>query len=388
MKKSQHAAPVILIAVIVFLLIYLILVYPSERARILNNETNVSEPEEEGLIFSSGEIVEVGVSAGESVFSFGMKDFYVAYPEKENVLLSKEVGLKATIFKGDSIYLPTTIGEDTEELIVRLNITEVKGKPKIAVFLNQTKLIEKEANIGLISVKIPKTILKEVNPIYVKIFHDGAFWTSQYVRLEINVINVYYEPESPVEGQIVHLEKVNIKGNEVKISFLPRNVVDDGKLFIKINNKTIFSGKVTENKTFSISVRMDRSGINVGDNEILFETEKGGIYNLTNVKLEFIAAATPYVKKTYSFNVKKEFFESEEKIVLSIKIRKIIKPGYLYAQIGTDGPIYYFEESELVPNIWIYVELDKEFLKEYGNTITLVSPNGRYQIDGFRIMLI
>ncbi|MCD6575545.1 MAG: hypothetical protein J7K73_00085 [Nanoarchaeota archaeon] len=396
-KKAQYAATLILIGMAALFIIYTILAYPEEKARILNvtipNQTSAQiteSPLGEGtyLIFSSGEISEIGRSSGETVFSFSLPDVYVAYPVEEKILDEKDISLKASILKGSTSYFAADNLnlENTKEVTISINVTYLEGNPNLIVMLNNSKIFENTiTKTGMVTIHIPKVYLKENNPIALKLTHNGAFWTTNVLAANVKIIQAYYNPKQTVDEKYVTLGQTNIKGNELKISFIPLKVVGDGDLIVKLNGKIIFSGKVEEKELFSITERLDESGVKVGDNTITFEADKGGVYNLTFVKFEFVAVSTPATNKVYAFDIPKEYLSSNE-IILGIRVDKIIKPGYIYAKIGDDGPLYYFENSDLASGAWSYTVLDKTYLKELGNKITLDSPNGRYRVTGLVII--
>ncbi len=395
-KKAQYAATIILIGMAALFVIYTILAYPEEKARILNitipNETNIStSPLGEGtsLIFSSGEISEIGRSSGETVFSFGMPNAYVAYPVDEKIIDDSNISLRASVLKGSISYFSAdNINlENTKDVLIKLNITQLSGNPKLIVFLNGSSIFENTiTNTGEINIRVSKTLLGENNPITLKVEHNGAFWTTNTLNANVKIVQEYYNPINVIDEKYISLGQTNIKGNELSISFMPTKAISDGDLIVKVNGKIIFSGKVEEGKIFTITQRFDESNIKVGDNTITFEADKGGVYNLTNVKFEFVAVTTPATNKIYSFDIPNKYLTSQNEIILGLKVDKIIKPGYIYAKLGDKGPIYYFEDSDLASGAWSYAVLDKTYLKELGNKLIVDSPNGRYRLTGLVII--
>ena len=394
-KKGQYAATMIVIGMLVLFVVYVLLAYPEEKARTLNiplpNKTNIStSPLGEGttLIFSSGEISEVGHSSGETVFNFNLGNVYVAYPTKEKVLSEQNTTLKTNIFKKDSILLSANNLnlDNTKEVVIKLNTTYLSGTPNIIVYLNGTKVFERQlTQTGELNVIIPKNYLDVNNPLKIELTHNGAFWTSQEMKINVKVVQVYYYPEKPSMEKILTLGQTNIKGNEVRISFTPQNVKTDGGLIVKINDKVIFSGTVEGGKEFTLSERLEDSGIKVGDNIITFETDKGGVYNLTNASIKFVAVSTPATSKVYSFDIPKEYLSDNSSIILGLRVDKIIKPGYITAKVN-NGPVYYFENTDLASGAWVYTTINKTYLKNLSNLVVVDSPDGRYRVTGFAII--
>jgi hypothetical protein len=396
-KKGQYAATMILLGMLVLFIVYVFLAYPEEKARVLNisvpNETKnqiSSSPLGEGttLLFSSGEISEIGRSSGETVFSFSLGNIYVSYPTKEKILSQQELMLRTNIFKKDtSLLSANNINlENTKDVIIKLNITFLKGTPIISLFLNGSKIFERQLlNNGEINVIIPKNYLNIDNPIELKLSHKGAFWTTQEAQVYVTIVQEYYYPENPSAEKVLPLGQSNMKGNEFRLSFVPKEVKQDGDITIKVNDKKVYTGTLENNSPFTISKRLEDSGIKVGNNIISFETAKGGVYNLTDAKVEFVAVSTPATKKIYTFDISKDYLNTSKKIIIGIKVDRIIKPGYIYVKIN-DGPSYYFSNDDLASGAWVYTEINKTHLKELSNRAIVDSPNGRYRLTGFAII--
>jgi len=398
-KKGQYAVPIILLAIAGLFFVYLIMVYAEERQRILGvpiEEINESPlgPETE-LIFSSGQINEIGrATAGEVAFSFAIENFDIDYGKEEKVLTSlNDVTVSGSIISsGTQKFLISNLNmENTKELTLFMNITEIRGTPRISVYLNESLIFQKDAQTGTFSISIPKELLKETeNPITIKIEHNGIdFWSKHSVTFsKLSVKQIYYDPTNSIYKEVIPITESNYQGNTFKLSFKAKKAVTEGDLIIKVNGKQIWSGKPIENETTTITVRLEDSNIKVGDNEIVFEAGKGGEYSLTKVLVEFIAKATPEATKTYSFDIPKEYLESNRDILIGIRIDRIITPGSLYFSIDPYSTYYYFSSADIASGAWSYAKIDKTKLKQFGNKITLSSPDGRFKISGFVVVLV
>ena len=361
-KKGQYAVPVILIGTAALFLFYLIMVYPSEKAKILGSDIIFNESEEKitesplgkntTLIFSSGELSEVGRTAGQTVFDFPLKGAVVEYPAIPKTLDSIEgVIMKASVFTSDvQQFAASNINlENTKEVVVHMVVSEAKGTPKIVIFLNETKIYEKSAAPGEYNIRIKPGLLKETdNPIFVKVQSAGFSVIQQdSVTFErISIDQYYYDfTKAVTTPQTLNIQQSNYRGSTAQIKFGVADSITTGDLIIKIGQpgmtkKIVWSGSPQANQT--VIALFPLENIMIGDNEIVFEAEKDGAYKIENVSIQFIAEATPAASKTYSFDVEQEDLYTSHKIILGIKVDRIIEPGYLFFTIAPSATSYYF----------------------------------------------
>ena len=394
-KKAQnpsYAVPIILMATIALFLFYLIMLYPWERAELLMDETNESPlgPGTE-ILYSSGEVIEVGSSAAGTLSKFIMNDVFVSYPAVPVVVDSSATGgISANIFTSDTIVLRAN-NVDTSNvkgLLLSLNITAVGGTPKLVVILNETTIYTSPAVVGAIDISISAEKLGINNPVYVKLYHTGWFWEVQSIKLESVKLNrVEYQTNKISQSQIIPLTTSNYQGNTLKIVFTPSSANIDGALSININGKQVWSGRPVANAEATASINLDQSNIKIGENTIEFVAEKGGEYNLTKVSLQFASEAAPAAKKVYSFNLEHDKLFAGRPIKVGVKIDRVVDPGTLYVKVVPYDVAYYFSQAQLNPGVWVYANLDKSKLKELGNQLELNSLDGRFKVSGFMIVL-
>jgi hypothetical protein len=397
--QSGFAMPVILIGFAFLFIIYLLMVYPSEREKLLGFESEGQEITESPLggttelIFSSGETFEVGRTMGQTVFNFGLKNFSVSYApiakkldSAEGVMMSASLlsaGIQA--FNANNLNLETT-----KEIVLKLDVKKVTGSPKIVIILNESRIYEKDAAAGELTIHISKNLLTENNQIFVKVEHSGgAFWETQSVEFNSIILDqMYYDPYGTrQDSQTVVIGENNYQGNQMNLKFFVDSADNNGDLLIKVNDKIIWSGNPTSNHTITASVELDKSGIAIGNNNIVFEADKDGSYTIKNVTLQFIAESTPPARKTYSFDITSAQLHSGRQILFGVKVNRIIEPGSLYFQIAPSATSYYFPAEDVASGAWSYTKLDASKLKEFGNKITVDSVNGRFSISGFVIIL-
>ena len=370
-KKAQnpsYAVPVILMATAALFLFYLIMLYPWERAELLMGETNESPlgPGTE-ILYSSGEVTEVGSSAAGTLSKFTMNNFLVSYPAVPVVVDSSATGeISANIFTSDTILLRAN-NVDTSNvkgLLLNLNITAVGGNPKLVVILNDTTIYTAPAVVGTIDISMPAEKLGVNNPVYVKLYHTGWFWEVQKIKLDTVKLNrVEYQANKISQSQIIPLTTSSYQGNTLNIIFTPSSANIEGALLININGKQVWSGRPIANAEATASINLDQSNIKIGENTIELIAEKGGEYNLTKVSLQFASEASPAAKKVYSFNLEREDLAAGRPIKVGVKIDRVVDPGTLYVKIVPYDVAYYFSQAQLNPGVWVYANLDKSKLK-------------------------
>ena len=402
-KRGQdrgYAVPLLLLGFLGAFLLYIILVYPSERAKLLNIETETEEdvsPLGEGteILYTSGESFEVGRAIGQEVFNWKLNSAYVSHTAVPKTLdsIANRV-MSGTLLSSDteSFSANNLNLANTKEIVVKLDITSVRGNPKIQIVLNQTLIYEKDAAAGEMNIRIQPGLLNEINnPIYVKVKHQGpAFWTVQSVNFNsINVDQYYYDPTNSVVAQNIVIAENNYKGNRVNIIFNITGAVTDGDLNIAVqkpgSQKIVVWSGAPELGIATASFDIDQIG--VGENTISFESKKGGEYSVSNVVLKFFAEAQPPATKTYSFDIDRDKLYSGRQILLGIKVDRIIEPGALFFTMGASPLSYYFPSGDIASGAWSYVALDKGKLKDLGNKIMLDSVNGRFAISGLMVIL-
>jgi hypothetical protein len=394
-QQPSYAAPVIIAATAILFLFYLIMLYPWERAALLGvpgNQTNESPlgPGTE-ILYSSGELVEVGSGMAGVVSFFPLQDFLVSYPAVPVVVDSSGVGqISANVITSDTILLNANDinKENVQGLLLKLNITGVEGLPKLVVILNQSTVYTNVVEPGELEIRMPVSILQEDNDVYVKLYHTGWFWEVQKVNFQSVVLNrVEYQANTPSQTQIVPLSASNLQGNTLRITFNATEATTDGNLVLKVNGQEVWSGRPAAGIVSEASVNLDQSNLRVSNNDITFEAERGGDYSLDNVTMFFVAEAAPPAKKVYSFDIPSSKLFAGKPIKVGVRIDRVIEPGTLQVRIVPFDTTYFFTKQQLNPGVWVYTNVDKTRLKELGNQIEVNSADGRFRISGFMVIL-
>ena len=402
-KRGQdrgYAVPLILLGFLGMFLLYIILVYPSERAKLLGTE---SETEidvsplggDSEVLYTSGEKIEVGRAIGQEVFTWRMNPAEVSHAAVPKTLDStaNRVMSGSLISSDTEAFSANNINIDnTKEVVVSLNIDSVKGNPNIQIILNKTLIYDKAAEKGEMKIRIQSGLLNSVsNPIYVKVTHQGPFfWSTQSVNFNsIKIDQYYYEPSNAVNSQKVILGENNYKGSRVNMVLNVTKAITDGDLTISIQKqggeKTVVWSGAPEKGIITAS--FDISAIGLGENTISLEAEKGGEYAVASMTLKFFAESQPPAMKTYSFDIEGEKLFSGRQILLGVKVDRIIEPGELFFTVGASPLSYYLPSGELASGTWSYAALDKGKLRELGNKIILDSISGRFSISGLMVIL-
>lgn len=395
-QRPSYAVPGILAATLGFLFLYLLMVYPEERAALLGqNLTKNESPLGPGteIIFSDGYTGEIGIASGSIEFTKNLGSAILSYPAIPQIADGfNNSRLRTTIFSSDRLNLnANNINlENTQQVYIFMNITKIKGSPKIVIFYNLTKIYEKDAVIGETIIPVPADLVSVNNPIFIQLKHNGALWESQEINGDIQAVWVSYSTnkENTLKENTIIIGADQFKGSILRLTLNASGIAGSGNLLIKLNDQIIYSGKPDLNLFTVTTTRISDTLLQVGENRLVLEADKGSSFTISSAKFELVSESAPVATKTYSFDVPILNLTANRTIKLAIKIDKIISPGYLYATIQPNMGTYYFAPHVLASGAWSYETLDKAKLKDFGNKIFVNSPDGRFVVSGFMIVLV
>jgi len=393
-QATSYGLVVIIVAIAAFFFIYMVMIYPAERQEILSdyfekfeNQTNL--PENAKLIFKAPGTSIGSVNLEKVEYSFKLEDVSLSYPTINKIIdsIGNTIISTSIIKRGVIIFNANNIDDNTKEVMLNLNITGVVGKPTLRVYINKTLVYEDLAQKGEFKLRIDKRALKEDNPIYIRLEHNGMFWERQSITLSSGSIEkVEYSPIKPSQTQKINLGQNIPEGNTIMLEFLTEKATDNN-LILNINNKAVSWIKPPENEISSVTLTREESNLKVGENLISFSTDKGGEFKLTDVILKIITKPAPTSTRTYNFDIPSEYlYDAFTEIKVGIIIKDIISKGDLTVKIKPYDAIYYIPNSQISQGATLYVKLDKSKLKNLGNQIEISSPNGIFYTDGFFVI--
>ena len=148
-----------------------------------------------------------------------------------------------------------------------------------------------------------------------------------------------------------------------------------GKIDIYFNKKLVYSG-IPSNEV-KIQIPMDEVSI-YSKNDFEIIAEKGADYKISNLTVYLFSGASPTLDKTYYFE------PINQSVKVGIKVR-IFAPGMLAISLIPQKTVFFINKGMVSNNDWNWFTIDEKFM-EHARGITVYSPNGKFEIDGFMII--
>ncbi len=352
--KGGYATAIIILAMLGMIIFYMIMVYPSERQKLLR-----PQPNQTPALFLDKNTYYVGNGKPSINFQYNVSDFVVGYPLKELKVKEDSLDLSANVIKPQIKYYSLNPGEDTVGYKIFLDVKSIDG----AIYVIHGKEVVKEiTQPGTYEVEVPGSFS-------IKFSHVGfAFWTVQHAKVSLTIFEEYYDKSNSDV-------KVNVPVNEVMGEYvgIKFNAKGNGKVKLLLNKNQIFYGEFM-NET-EIQIPIDESNLKTM-NTIEFISDKGSNYKISNFSFYLFSGPAPSLSKTYLIDP----VNSTVKIELKVRI---LKPGTLSIAIMPKGTIFFLNQ-ENVQNGWNYFIVDRKFMNE-AHGIKVFSVDGRFQIQEFKI---
>jgi len=304
-KKGQAAGAAVLLAIIMGLVIlFLILIPPQERAKILGEEPTEKEVGEE-VSSVKKDVKETLLQESPGRLSY-IKEKEIEklipstriFTKTESTILAEREYLtaKSAAFSSqtEEIYFEIEDLAHTENIYLDLTIETYQGE--LIISLNNKEIFNKETN-KFKPLKLPKHLLASENTLTFKTSSPGiAFWrTNQY---ELNSIKLVGDITDISAQESKHL--FSVSSNEAQnieevtlrfsLSCVPEKM---GKIEVKLNNYLVFSG-VPENCEDIFYYDLPPEIIETSNNWLSFKTEEGDyeIYHIA-VKIKLKTPSYP-----------------------------------------------------------------------------------------------
>ncbi len=315
-KRGQAAGAAVLLAIIAGLIImFIILVPPSEREKLLGTDDSVPEREEGLPSFK----VLLRESPGRLDFldkkevEHPLPVINVFTKEESQVLAKKNLARVSNkafseltsdfsffiqdLSTVDNVLLSFTIGEFNQgNLIILLNGEEIYNSPAVSGAVQP--------------IVIPNNALQNSNVMVFSVSSPGLeFWktneiTVRDIRLIADVLNLRAQ-QSRNLFLVTETEKSNLES--VLLQFQPNcRIQDVAKLRIQLNGKELYNA-VPDCEVQMIPLELSPLDINQGENELVFSAERG-TYQLSHVKVKSFLKAVDY--PTYYFDLSLEQYRA------------------------------------------------------------------------------
>ena len=387
MRKAQYAATIIILALLGLLLLYLFWIPAEERARILNEsiaeEITQTITAHDNYLLDVRNVGLIGGSSGQRSSSHSLGDIYLSYPLIQELFDASKITLYSNIISSGSksIYVIGLNSTNIKELLLEITMNKRGGIPKTKVILNENIVFDRVIDEGETEkITIPVNMLTGNDTINIMCSFQGFyFWTTQSCDLSINLYQLKYKQEKIIDSRTFRLTSSDLSASIMRLRI--NEVSGGGSIKIDVNGKPIYTGALTPN--FTTQSGTSGLGLIEGKNTLSFMAEKGSVYSLSNVNLEFYLPEVSRVERTYSFNVPKDVLESNTTIVkLMVNIKKINVPGMIDF-ILMPGHVTYERSVGLGFNHFL---INKKDLASLGNTIRISSPNGEFEIGELQIV--
>ncbi len=358
--QGGYATAVIILVMLAMIIFYMIMVYPSERQKLLRPTVENLTP----AFFDDKHIYYIGNGSSSVTFNYNIGDLKVGYPLKSVEVKSDTLYLNANIIKPDLREYSFVPINGTSDFKVVLNVTSIGGT--LVVISNGNELT-KITKPGVYEIKIKN------DSFSIKFSHSGFdFWTTQHAEVKLKVYDEFYDPTNADVKLSIPINDVT--GDYVGLKF---NSTGTGRIKILLNGRTIFNGVLNNETDLQIPV----SELNLKTlNTLEFVASKGSNYQLMGVTFYLFSGRAPTLSKSY-------FFENPVNSSIKVGINvKILKPGTLSIALLPKGTVYFLGKED-VQSGWNYFVINKS-VAEGARGIKVFSIDGRFEIKEFRVELV
>lgn len=398
-KKGQAAGAAVLLAIIAgFIIMFVVLMPPADRAELLGDGDKDNTTTSSGS--SSSDDIEDKV-VDETLLSAnpGRID-YLAQREIEhplpviNIFTKKEaevlaeksrVYTKKSVFSEESGSLSFSISDlaHTENIILSLNVLE--GNGRLSVSLNGEEVYNSPLAAGS---SVPITLLgshvKEQNEITFKVSSPGiAFWaTNDYVLENVKVVADVTKVDAQFARHVFLVSETEKRSLEkIVLNFQPGCKYDTvGKLTVKINGNEIYNA-VPDCDLSLIPLEFSPDLVSQGENRIEFRTEEGN-YLLSHVALESTLKDVDF--PTFYFELSQEQYENvlDENKRVRLEINFVDVVTRKYGDLVFNGHLKRFDTKEAS----LVVDLSDDVVK--GNNALKIKPSKTLEVRQLKVDLV
>ena len=359
--KGGFAAALIMLAIIGLFFMYMVMVYPQYRQKLLRenitNETNVGVT---GALFKDMNTYYIGVGKSVVTFNYKINNFNLSYPLEDILMVDSKLNMKATILTHDNWEYKISKDQDTKDFLLVLNISKINGELDV---YSSDSIIKKITTPGVYKIETQENIKLTFN-------HVGwAFWKTDVLNSKIEVYKQEYTDRGAVRTFKIPVNEIT--GENVGIKFNTTKY-GNGNITIYLNGKELYSGIPME--------EMDVIGdINIvkNENELKLVASKGASYEIENLSFYLFSGPSPTLDKSYYFN------KIDQNVSVGVKVHVIV-PGILSIQMLPDGTIYFINKNMVINDNWNWFDVDEKEIQNMRG-IRVYSIDGKFKIEGFQI---
>ncbi|MDD5418184.1 MAG: hypothetical protein PHW96_04890, partial [Candidatus Nanoarchaeia archaeon] len=375
---SAAIVPGIMLLFLAFFLVYIFWIESSERSRLLG----LTEPEDPSLqrILLTQEIGYIGSGLGGVISAHYFSDFAVSYPRTTNTFVSESKRYLQTWVFGKGISEHTyTKKQNVNALAISFIMEDVKGIPSINIILNgQTISSSTATKDSISSVEIQNTELSDENKIRIEcVFNSwNIFETQSCLLSDFNITEITFEKGSELKNMELNILGSETDAGTAKISFDVQNSDTSGDLIIRINGVTMYRGKPAEITNIK-EKGWDSLGLQSGKNTLIFEADKGGYYEIKNLKFESILSKeTSASAGPFQFYVSRDVLNEASIFKIEFFAEEITPGDLVFTLSGIDVIPYEYCPSNMDGcshinnNAWNTITISKNNVITGTNTVS------------------
>ena len=358
--KGGFAAALIMLAIVGMFFMYMIMIYPEYREKLLRNNTTNITVNAPNVLFKDMNTYYIGNGKSAVTFNYKLSNFNLSYPLKDILMADSKLDMKANILTHDNWDYKISKDGNTKDFLLVLNISKIDGKLDIS---SNDKLIREIKTPGIYNIITNENVKFTFN-------HLGwAFWKTDVLNSNVKVYKEEYVNSGSI--QVFKIPINEITGEYVGIKFNTTKY-NQGNITISLNGKELYSG--TPLKEMNI---MGNINIVKNQNELKLIANKGANYEIDNLTFYLFSGSSPTLDKDYYFNA------INQSVKVGVKVH-IIVPGILSIQMLPNGTIYFINKDMVINNDWNWFDVDQKEIKNMRG-IRVYSINGKFQINGFQI---
>lgn len=394
MKRGQAAGAAVLLAIIAGLIImFIILVNPSDRAELLDLD------EDDDTDTSDDEIDEANVEENLLTENPGRID-YLSQREIEHSLPvvniytrtdSKVVAEKNSIYAKKSLFseeigrftFPVTDLEHAENLLLAFEVKDIAGNLKIS--LNGEEVYNGLPAVGNIPpINLPQHLLQEANELAFMLSSPGiAFWSTNKASLsKVKVVGDITDISAQSSSNIFlvsETEKSNLE--KVVLRFQPAcKFTEVGPLIITVNGRELYNA-VPDCDLEMIPIEFSPDLVHIGENELVFRATKG-TYVLSHVQIKSELEEVDF--PTYYFDLSEEDYQDlqSDDLRLRLSLEFVDVVSSKYGDVVFNGHLLHFDTKE----VSLTIDLGEDI--ERGSNSLKLKPRKTLEVRELKVDLV
>jgi len=326
-EKAQATVPFLIVAIALFLVLYLYLLPISEKCKLLP-ELKECKAEAEAEEKAARKEILVSESPGflvpqERYAIYNIKPVQILNQEEiEIATILEKINVSKEWFKSDEEKGVFSIHERSKEVRLFIYVSEAEGKLKVTITPRASYVVEGK---GIKDITIPSTMLDELNIVRLSVSTPLTPFQTNYYEIEKVVIKEVYSLTNNIIEREIEM-KQNLSELKESNLFFRADCLTKERLSVSLNDDIIKKETICGEALFNITDSVAEK------NKLVFSSDGNYIIDTIKIDLKFEKKEYP----TYYFNIeeyqaveqgtalamlKLEFDSSEEKEI-SVYINK------------------------------------------------------------------